>query len=51
MTEREALMLDRITLLEESVRLLTELWTKECERHAETQMQVIKLQKQILGIN
>ena len=41
---------ERIAELEHAVRTLTELWNKECEAHYKTQLQVIKLQKRIMGL-
>lgn len=48
MTEQE--MKDRIMELEHAVRTLNQLWDKEFQAHQKTQLRVIQLQKQILGI-
>lgn len=48
MAEQE--MKDRIIELEHAVRTLNQLWDKECNAHHKTQLQVIELQKRLLGI-
>jgi hypothetical protein len=41
---------DRIVELENAVRSLNQLWTNEYTAHHKTQLQVIELQKRIMGI-
>lgn len=48
--EKEKEYVQRIMELEHAVRALNQLWDKEFKAHYNTQLQVIKLQKRILGI-
>ena len=41
---------DRIVELENAVRSLNQLWTNEYTAHHKTQLQVIELQKRLMGI-
>lgn len=45
MTDKE-----HIVELQKALNTMLELYDKECKRHYETQMYVIRLQKKIMGI-
>lgn len=50
-TSTEQELRDRISQLEEAVKMLNKLWSSECDRHNVTMQYVIELQMRLLGMN